>query len=88
MMYAWVENPPCNYGKEMHQMGHVGLKHIVCLGLIHCFAAGLLAAPFMGEYEGTFHPDPKVTFKAIGKVVQEARGPRIASCCTRGRRRR
>jgi len=53
-------------------MGRFGLKHIVCLGLIHCFAAGLLAAPFMGEYEGTFHPDPKVTFKAIGKVVQES----------------
>jgi len=26
----------------------------------------------MGEYEGSFHPDPKVTFKAIGKVVQES----------------
>ncbi|HOV78252.1 MAG TPA: DUF1080 domain-containing protein, partial [Sedimentisphaerales bacterium] len=55
-----------------HQMRHVGLKHIGCLGLVHCFAAGLLAAPFMGEYEGSFHPDPKVTFKAIGKVVQES----------------
>jgi len=53
-------------------MGRFDLKHIVCLGLIHCFAAGLLAAPFMGEYEGSFHPDPKVTFKAIGKVVQES----------------
>lgn len=52
-------------------MGRFGLKHIVCLGLIHCLAAGLWAGPFMGEYEGTFHPDPKVTFKAIGKVVQE-----------------
>lgn len=53
-------------------MGRFGLKHIVFLGLIHCFAAGLLAAPFMGEYEGSFHPDPKVTFKAFAKVVQES----------------
>jgi len=60
------------YGKEMHQMGRFGFKHIVCVGLIHCFAASLLAGPFMGEYEGSFHPDPKVTFKAIGKVVQES----------------
>ena len=52
-------------------MKRFGLKHLVSLGLIHCFAAGLLAAPFMGEYEGTFHPDQKGTFKAIGKVVQE-----------------
>jgi hypothetical protein len=55
----------------MYQMGCIGFKHIACLGLIHCFAAGLLAAPFMGEYEGTFHPDPKVSLRAVGKVVQE-----------------
>jgi len=52
-------------------MGRIGFQHIVCLGLIHCLAAGLWAGPFMGEYEGSFHPDQKDTFKTIGKVIQE-----------------
>jgi len=52
-------------------MRHIGMKQWVCLVAIHGLAAGLWAGPFMGEYEGTFHPDPKVTMKAIGKVVQE-----------------
>lgn len=52
-------------------MGHVSLKHIVCLGLVLCFTTSLWAGPFMGEYEGTFHADSKVTLKAVGKVVDE-----------------
>ena len=52
-------------------MGPINRKHIACSAIVHCFAMSLLAGPFMGEYEGTFHPDPKVSFKAIGKVVQE-----------------
>ncbi len=52
-------------------MRRIGTKQLICLAVIHGLAATLWAGPFMGEYEGTFHPDPKVTFKALGKVVQE-----------------
>ncbi len=55
-------------------MRHIGVQHVVCLVLLHGIAAGLSAGPFMGEYEGTFHPDPKVTLNAVAKVVDEGDG--------------
>jgi hypothetical protein len=54
-------------------MGHINMRHVVCAALILCFATSLWAGPFMGQYEGTFHPDPKVTLKAVGKVVDEGK---------------
>jgi len=47
------------------------MRHVVCLALILGFTTSLWAGPFMGEYEGTFHADSKVTLKAVGKVVDE-----------------
>jgi hypothetical protein len=47
------------------------MRHVVCLALILGFTTSLWAGPFMGEYEGIFHADSKVTLKAVGKVVDE-----------------
>jgi hypothetical protein len=47
------------------------MRHVVCLAVILGFTTSLWAGPFMGEYEGIFHADSKVTFKAVGKVVDE-----------------
>ena len=47
------------------------MRHVICLAMILCFATSVWAGPFMGEYEGTFRPDPKLTLKAVGKVVDE-----------------
>ncbi len=58
-------------------MRHISMKHIVCLGVVHCLAAGLWAGPFMGQYEGTFHADKVVTLKAVGNVVDEGDRHRI-----------
>ena len=53
------------------------MRPVVCLALILCFTTSLWAGPFMGEYVGTFHPDKKVTLKAVGKVVDEGDNHRI-----------
>ncbi len=58
-------------------MGHVSLKHVICLGLTLCFTTSLWAGPFMGEYEGIFHADSKTTLKAVGKVVDEGDRHRV-----------
>jgi len=58
-------------------MRHISMKHVVCLGVIHCLAAGSWAGPFMGQYEGTFHADKVVTLKAVGKVVDEGDNHRV-----------
>jgi hypothetical protein len=63
-------------------MRHIGMRQIVCLGVMHGLAAGLWAGPFMGEYEGTFHADKKVALKAVGKVVDEGDNYRIVLCTT------
>jgi hypothetical protein len=47
------------------------MRHVVCLAVILGLTTSLWAGPFMGEYEGTFHADSKVTLKAVGKVVDE-----------------
>lgn len=52
-------------------MRHDGFGRAVCMGLVLCLAGSLWGSPFMGEYEGTFHPDPKNSFPATAKVVQE-----------------
>ena len=53
------------------------MRHVVCLALILCFTTSLWAGPFMGEYEGTFHADSKVTLKAVGKIVDEGDRHRV-----------
>jgi hypothetical protein len=53
------------------------MRHVVCLALVVGFATSLWAGPFMGEYEGTFHADSKVTLKAVGKVVDEGDRHRV-----------
>ena len=52
-------------------MRHNGVGRAVCIGLILCLTGSLWGSPFMGEYEGTFHPDPKNSFPATAKIVQE-----------------
>ncbi len=53
------------------------MRRIVDLALILSFTTSLWAGPFMGEYEGTFHADSKVTLKAVGKVVDEGDRHRV-----------
>ena len=53
------------------------MRHVVCLALILGFTTSLWAGPFMGQYEGTFHADSKVTLKAVGKVVDEGDRHRV-----------
>ena len=53
------------------------MRHVVCLALILGFTTSLWAGPFMGEYEGTFRADSKVTLKAVGKVVDEGDRHRV-----------
>ena len=53
------------------------MRHVVCLVLILGFATSLWAGPFMGEYAGMFHADAKVTFKAVGKIVDEGDRHRV-----------
>jgi hypothetical protein len=64
-------------GKEMVGMRDIKMKRVVCLGVILGLAAGLRAGPLMGEYEGVFHADQKVTLKAVGKVVDEGDNHRV-----------
>ena len=53
------------------------MRHVVSLALILGFTTSLWAGPFMGEYEGTFHADSKVTLKAVGKIVDEGDRHRV-----------
>jgi hypothetical protein len=53
------------------------MRRIIGLALILGFTTSLWAGPFMGEYEGTFHADSKVTLKAVGKVVDEGDRHRV-----------
>jgi len=53
------------------------MRHVVSLALILGFTTSLWAGPFMGEYEGTFHADAKVTLKAVGKIVDEGDRHRV-----------
>jgi len=58
-------------------MGRIGMRDIVCAALILWLTTGVWAGPFMGEYEGTFHADSRVTLKAVGKVVDEGDRHRV-----------
>ncbi len=58
------------------------MRHVVCLAVILGFTTSLWAGPFMGEYEGIFHADSKVTLKAVGKVVDEGDRHRVVLCTT------
>jgi hypothetical protein len=58
------------------------MRHAVCLALVFGLATSLRAGPFMGEYEGTFHADSKVTLKAVGNVVDEGDRHRVVLCTT------
>ena len=49
-------------------------KGVVCVAAALLMAGGAWADDFMGEYEGTFIPDKKVTMKAEAKVVAEGDG--------------
>ncbi len=53
------------------------MRRVVCLILVLGWVTSLWAGPFMGEYEGTFRADSKVTLKAVGKVVDEGDRHRV-----------
>ncbi len=58
-------------------MGRSNIRNTVCAALVLGWATGLWAGPFMGEYQGTFHADSKVTLKAVGKIVDEGNRHRV-----------
>jgi len=58
------------------------MRHVAGLALILGLTTSLWAGPFMGEYEGMFHADSKVTLKAVGKIVDEGDRHRVVLCTT------